>query len=129
LEPLLGYIVLAEHLWNEPENSLWKSAWNFGPDSLDLWPVSAVADTFSAAWGDGARWLNVSDPMAPYESEFLSLCVDKAVQKMGWRPRWPTIEAVTKTAAWYKNYSKSGFNAAEACSLDISNYLSSFKDS
>jgi CDP-glucose 4,6-dehydratase len=123
IEPLLGYIILAERLWNEPDNATWRSAWNFGPDSLDLWPVSAVAETFCEAWGDGARWLNVSDPKAPYESTFLSLCVDKAAQTLGWKPRWRTIEAIKKTAFWYKNNTKSNFNAAETCSLDINSFL------
>ncbi|MDR2302270.1 MAG: CDP-glucose 4,6-dehydratase [Deltaproteobacteria bacterium] len=123
LEPLMGYIVLAERLWNEPENPSWRSAWNFGPDSLDLWPVSAVADAFCAAWGEGANWLNVSDPNAPYESSFLSLCIDKAVQVLGWKPRWQTIDAVERTALWYKNYGQTGFNAANACALEIQDYI------
>jgi CDP-glucose 4,6-dehydratase len=124
LEPLLGYIILAERLWNEPDKDIWRSAWNFGPDHLDLWPVSSVADAFCAVWGDLAQWQNISDPTAPYESSFLSLSIEKAVQVMGWKPRWPTIEAVKKTASWYRNSGKPDFNAAEACALDIQSYLS-----
>jgi CDP-glucose 4,6-dehydratase len=124
LEPLLGYLVLAERLWNEPENPTWGSAWNFGPDPLDLWPVSNVADTFCSAWGAGAEWLNVADPMASFESSYLSLCIDKAVQLLGWKPHWSTTEAVKRAADWYKNCRHSGFNAAESCILDIKNYIS-----
>jgi CDP-glucose 4,6-dehydratase len=91
---------------------------------LDLWPVSRLADAFCAAWGDSAKWLNVLDPAAPYESAFLSLNIEKAVQVMGWKPRWSTIEAITKTALWYRNCAKPSFNAGEACALDIQNYLS-----
>jgi CDP-glucose 4,6-dehydratase len=127
LEALTGYIVLAERLWNEPENSLWRSAWNFGPNSLDILPVAEVADVFCAAWGDGARWLNISDPNAPYENSFLSICIDKAVQTLGWKPRLLTIDAIEKTALWYKKYSQAGFNAAEACALEIQNFIAKTK--
>jgi CDP-glucose 4,6-dehydratase len=102
LESLSGYLLLAERLLTEPENPEWPSTWNFGPKPGEFWTVRRLAESFCAAWGAGASWSDVSDPAAPFESAFLSLCIDKASRRLGWRPRWNTAEAVARTAVWYR---------------------------
>jgi CDP-glucose 4,6-dehydratase len=123
LEPLTGYMILAERLWQEPDNALWSSAWNFGPAPDDLWPVSHIADNFALAWGLEMSWLDVSDPLAPFESSFLHLNTDKSILKLGWKPRWKTGDAVTRSALWYKGFAAAGFKAPDACLKDIQDYL------
>lgn len=107
LDPLAGYLVLAERLLTDAENPQWSSAWNFGPMTGDFWEAGRLADEFCAAWGSGAVWKKAAEANAPFESAFLSLCVDKASRELGWRPRWDTDEAVRKTAAWYRAWAES----------------------
>jgi CDP-glucose 4,6-dehydratase len=123
LEPLAGYLLLAQRLWEEPGNPLWPSPWNFGPASSDVWPVSRLADCFAASWGGEASWKEVSEHDSPFESSFLHLNTDKALQKLGWRPRFKIDEAVRLTARWYRESAKDRFDARQACLKDISQYL------
>ena len=102
LDCLAGYLRLAERLLAEADNPAWCSAWNFGPEAGDVWPVGRLADSFCAAWGQEAGWRDALEPGAPPETGFLSLCIDKAGRDLGWRPRWSTAEAVDRAAAWYK---------------------------
>jgi CDP-glucose 4,6-dehydratase len=122
LDCLAGYLLLAERLLAEPFAPRWCSAWNFGPEAGDIWPVGRLADSFGAAWGPGAGWRDASEPGAPPETGFLSLCIDKARRDLGWRPRWSTAEAVERTAAWYKASARPGFQAAAACGRDVRDY-------
>ena len=127
LDCLAGYLCLAERLLAEPESHIWCSAWNFGPEAGDFWPVGRLADSFCAAWGSGAGWQDASEPGAEAEASlpetgFLSLCIDKAGRFLGWRPHWDTAQAVTWAAAWYKASAKPGFQAATACGRDIADY-------
>ncbi len=122
LDCLAGYIFLAERLLSDPECPTWCSAWNFGPQSGDIWPVARLADAFCSAWGPQACWRDEHDPAAQAETGFLSLCIDKAVRQMGWRPRWTTARAVAETAGWYKASGMPGFRAGKACEQNLSDY-------
>jgi CDP-glucose 4,6-dehydratase len=124
LDCLAGYLLLAERLLIEPLAPQWCSAWNFGPEAGDVWPVGRLADAFCAAWGSGADWRDASEPGAPPETGFLSLCIDKARRDLGWRPRWATAEAVTRTAAWYK-YQGAGKPSSSLCLEQIREYANS----
>ncbi|MDR1049712.1 MAG: CDP-glucose 4,6-dehydratase [Deltaproteobacteria bacterium] len=127
LEPLAGYMMLAEFLRGDADNPLWRSAWNFGPDPLDLWPVERVADVFCRGWGEGAGWRNLAEPDAPFETSFLHLNTDKTSLRMGWRPRWTTGEAVEKSALWYRRSVEPGFEARSACLGDVADYMAAQK--
>ncbi len=99
LEPLAGYLMLAEQLHGDGPN--WSGAWNFGPRDEDSVTVSALAELLFKHWGEG-RWLIVSDPMAPHEAGCLKLDCSKARHVLGWRPRLALEEAVKLTAVWYR---------------------------
>lgn len=99
LEPLSGYLVLAERLWSDgPGHS---EGWNFGPDETDAWPVQAVVERAAALWGDGATW-RPDQGQHPHEANYLKLDCAKAKSRLGWRPRWALDEALARTVAWYK---------------------------
>lgn len=99
LEPLSGYLVLAERLWSDgPGHS---EAWNFGPDEEDAWPVRAVVERMAALWGDGATW-RLDEGQHPHEAGYLKLDCAKAKSRLGWHPRWALDEALSRTVAWYK---------------------------
>ena len=54
LEPLCGYLVLAERLWQE--GSAVAEAWNFGPAMVDVKPASDIVERVTRLWGDHASW-------------------------------------------------------------------------
>ncbi len=104
VEPLSGYLVLAERL--ATEGALFAEAWNFGPDADQMLTVADIADGFCAAWGPGARWIAAPEPDAPRETATLALASDKAGRRLGWAPRMGAAEAVAATAAWYAAHAR-----------------------
>lgn len=99
LDPLGGYLVLAENLWNRgPEYS---SAWNFGPKEEEARPVSWVADHITSRWGQGTRWIT-EQTLSPHEARYLTLDWTKARTLLGWRPKLPLTMALDWATEWYK---------------------------
>jgi len=100
LDPLRGYLELCERLRKDPEHTA--GAWNFGPDSDGVWPVSAVADELTRLWGRGAGWKKATTRNAPHEAGILALDCSKARMKLGWKPCVALSEALRLTVEWYK---------------------------
>jgi CDP-glucose 4,6-dehydratase len=107
LEPLAGYLVLAERLHNDAVQGLRPSAfaqaWNFGPEPADVQPVSWLADRMVAQWGDGARW-EQSVSNGPHEAGLLAVDTAKAKAHLGWRPRLPLRDALDWTINWARRH-------------------------
>jgi CDP-glucose 4,6-dehydratase len=105
LEPLRGYLVLAERL--AEDGSRFASGWNFGPADADVKPVSWIADELVRLWGDGASW--TLDPGAhPHEAHALKLDATKAAAGLDWRPVLPLKQALAWIADWYKSFCRGG---------------------
>lgn len=118
LEPLYGYLLLAERLH---DSASFGGGWNFGPQTDESAPVSAVADALAELWGDGAEWRQ--DPLEhPHEAATLKLDSTKARIELGWRPRFSLHEALVHTANWYKALSRRD-NLRELTSEQVSSYL------
>jgi CDP-glucose 4,6-dehydratase len=98
LEPISGYLVLAERLWNDPN---YAEAWNFGPDDGDARPVSAVVERVARAWGGNAGW-TMQAGEHPHETAELRLDSTKARARLGWRPRLKLDQALDWTVDWYR---------------------------
>lgn len=99
LEPLHGYLLLAEHLLaRDPAAS---SSFNFGPREQDSWPVEQIADFLAQAWGAGAQWVRDPGP-GVHEAATLRLDATKAHQILGWQPRLPIETALAWTVEWYR---------------------------
>jgi CDP-glucose 4,6-dehydratase len=105
LEPLSGYLVLAEHLHDSvtERGSDVAEAWNFGPEVADVRPVSALADRLVNVWGAGARWEKTGES-GPHEAGLLALDASKARARLKWRPRLSLDEALAWTVEWYRRY-------------------------
>ena len=101
LEPLLGYLLLAERLAGDDKG--FSEGWNFGPDPLAVRPVSELVTSLCALWGDGARWHTVDVPQ-PHEAQLLALDASKARARLRWAPRLRLDEALAWTARWYKAF-------------------------
>lgn len=99
LEPLSGYLLLAEKLYSE--QSRYAEAWNFGPNDADARPVQAIVERLTSQWGDGASWALDGDEH-PHEATFLKLDCSKARNRLGWQPRWNLERALDEIVAWYR---------------------------
>lgn len=97
LDPLAGYLVLAERLWQDADHA---QAYNFGPDAADQRPVRALVEAALTHWP--GTWEDTSDPSAPHEAGRLTLATDKAQAELGWTPRWPFAQTVAHTIGWYR---------------------------
>lgn len=101
LEPLSGYLILAQKLFDE--GARFAEAWNFGPLDTDAQPVSSILDNLVAKWGEGARWLIDTDPQ-PHEAQLLKLDISKAAAKLDWHPRWSLSKALGSIVEWHRNW-------------------------
>ncbi len=118
LEPLAGYLTLAQRLWSEPALA---GAWNFGPQSHEAVSVRELVELAAAGWeGARARFREGADA-GPHEAHWLALEVAKARQVLGVNPRWTAQTAVTRTMAWYRAVA-GGADARAQCEADIAAY-------
>ncbi|HFJ9452389.1 CDP-glucose 4,6-dehydratase [Bacillus anthracis] len=100
LDPLHGYILLAEKLWTD---AAYAEAWNFGPLNEPNRTVHDVIQSIIKLWN---KPLTILSPPTntPYESPILTLDSTKAVNKLGWTPKLSTDHSITWTVDWYKKY-------------------------
>ena len=105
LEPLAGYLALAEHLFVSDSSTLSK-AWNFGPDVSSDATVGNVAEITARLWGESARVEYVPSTNNPHEAGVLRLDSSQARKELGWKPRWSLMQALEQTVAWHKAWKK-----------------------
>lgn len=117
LEPLSGYLSLAQHLWNQPEDS---GAYNFGPEAGGAASVREVVEIAKQAFGRGEVRYGERDS-GPHEAGLLSLDVAKARLILGIKPKWTLSQSVQRTLNWYRAQSQ-GVSALSLCSADIAAY-------
>jgi CDP-glucose 4,6-dehydratase len=120
LEPLSGYLLLAERLYERPTEHA--EGWNFGPPTDERVPVGALAERFVRALGRGSLTLGAIDPSAPHEAAELRLDSAKARARLGWRPRLGLEQAIDWTAAFYRETAADPHCAARSMSAQIEAY-------
>lgn len=99
LEPLSGYLLLAEKLWQTPTEYV--EGWNFGPYESDVKPVHWIVDHLAQRWGNNTQW-KLDQNQHPHEAKYLKLDISKAKQKLGWSPQLNLEQALNYITAWYK---------------------------
>lgn len=115
LEPLSGYLTLAQKLYEEGQS--YAEGWNFGPNEDDAKPVQWIVEELVHDWGAGASWqLDCGDH--PHEANYLKLDVSKAKARLGWEPRWSLAKALGKITAWHQSW-LAGDNVQELCLRQI----------
>jgi CDP-glucose 4,6-dehydratase len=100
LEPLAGYIALAEKLLGE-DAGRYATAYNFGPAEDDVRPVGWIAERMAQTWGDGASWV-LDDAESVHEAGYLKLDASRARGELGWRPKLHLGEALDWLVRWYR---------------------------
>jgi CDP-glucose 4,6-dehydratase len=103
LEPLRGYLMLAEQLAEKGEK--FASGWNFGPSDGDAKPVSWIADKLARSWGDGASWV-LDGAIQHHEARSLKLDASKAAVCLGWHPLLPLDLALDWIVEWYRAFQR-----------------------
>lgn len=104
LEPLRGYLLLAEQLWQH--GSEFAEGWNFGPNDEDAKPVQWIVQKLAERWGGGAAW-RLDDRLQPHEATYLKLDCSKAKSRLGWHPKWDLETALARIVDWYRAFDRS----------------------
>jgi len=99
MEPLAGYLQLAERLYTEGHR--WAGPWNFGPREGDAREVWAVADQVVKSWGSGS-WVKAPECSGPHEGREIKLDCARARALLGWEPVLRLEEAIELTVEWYR---------------------------
>ncbi|MEO8330911.1 MAG: CDP-glucose 4,6-dehydratase [Gallionella sp.] len=101
LEPLSGYLLLAQKLYEDDANNA--EGWNFGPNDEDAKPVQWIVERLTQQWGDGASWqLDQADHH--HEAHYLKLDCSKAKMRLDWQPRWNLGHTLEMIVAWQRAY-------------------------
>lgn len=117
LEPLSGYLALAERLFDE--GAIFAEGWNFGPSEEDVRSVRWIVEQLSAAI-PGATWQCDQAPQ-PHEANYLKLDSSKARDRLGWQSRWRLESGLKKTLEWHTAW-RSGENMRERTLAQIRSY-------
>jgi CDP-glucose 4,6-dehydratase len=98
LEPLSGYLVLAQKLYKDQKE--YAEGWNFGPNEQDVKPVDWILDKMIGNW-PVSSW-ELEESSSPYEAGFLKLDISKAKSKLGWNPVWELSHTLEKIVNWHQ---------------------------
>ena len=124
LEPLGGYLLLAENLYGshgQNDTNPYADAFNFGPQLEANRPVRDLVEEALKHWP--GQWQDLSDPHAPHEAGRLHLQIDKAHHQLGWQPRWPFATTIQRTVDWYRQLHESPSDAESLCLADLNAYI------
>jgi CDP-glucose 4,6-dehydratase len=119
LEPLSGYLLLAEKLFAQP--ATFSQAWNFGPQDEDAKPVGWIVEAMAGKWGSEAAWSFDEGPH-PHEAHYLKLDISKARQVLGWSPRWTLDQALDNVIEWHQSW-RQRHDVRTKCLKQIEHYL------
>lgn len=118
LEPILGYLQLGDHLYKGDIE--FAEAWNFGPEENEVLTVSEVLEMAKSTW-DKIEYYVDTEKQHFHEANLLSLNINKAKTKLGWKPKWSNSESIKHTIDWYRAYYEEGKLLTES---QINAYLS-----
>jgi len=101
LEPLHGYLLLAQQLYQKPKE--FAEGWNFGPHAEDVKPVQWITEYILSQWNKNISWVQDSNTQL-HEASYLTLNSEKAQNQLHWQPRWNLATALDETIQWYQAY-------------------------
>lgn len=118
LEPLSGYLVLAQNLYQNPTE--FAEGWNFGPFDDDAKPVDWILNHMVQNW-QGSSW-DLDKNAHPHEAGYLKLDISKAKSRLNWSPTWRLEQTLTKIINWHQAW----LNEADVkglCLKEINEYM------
>jgi len=118
LEPLSGYMLLAQKLYEE--GPTFAQGWNFGPNDEDAKPVEWIVQRLCERWGAEASYA-LDAGNHPHEATYLKLDCSKAKAFLGWKPRWDLEKALNSIVEWTQGY-KQGADIRSLCLDQINDY-------
>ena len=118
LEPLSGYLVLAQELFLNGD--VFAEGWNFGPKEEDCKPVNWILDKMVESWVGNASW-NLDKESNPHESGFLKLDCSKAASRLKWKPKWNLQLTLRSIVEWHQIY-RNGGDIKKQCLKEINTY-------
>ena len=118
LEPLSGYLVLAQRLWQD--GKAFAEGWNFGPKDDDCQPVQWILDKMVHFWGDGAHY-EIDKSEQPHEANFLKLDCSKAAMHLKWHPKWRLEQTLEQIVHWHRAWLE-GADMQAKCLQEIEKY-------
>jgi CDP-glucose 4,6-dehydratase len=121
LEPISGYLLLAERLYSEGKK--YSGAWNFGPNVSECFTVAQITERLFQLMESGS-FISEESATAPHEASLLQLNCEKAHRQLGWHPRWKTQETLQATAEWYRTF-LSGDDIESVTKSQIERYFNS----
>lgn len=119
LEPLSGYLILAECLYQDGKH--YAEAWNFGPEDKDCRSVEWILNQMVSEWGGETSWKLDENPQ-PHEARFLKLDCSKAKAGLKWFPKWEIEEVIHKIFSWQVHFN-GGYDMQEYSLKEIETYL------
>lgn len=101
LEPLSGYLRLAQLLFVHPSN--FSEGWNFGPNESDERPVGWILDIMIEMWPE-AKWELDECVDHPHEAKYLKLDISKAKARLDWSPTWELDQTLERIVDWHQSW-------------------------
>ena len=103
LEPLRGYLMVAEKLYNNESN--YATGWNFGPRDVGAKNVEWIINELCSKWGANANWQYEEEKsQILHEATYLKLDTLKANNVLNWNPVLDINDTIDLIASWYKGY-------------------------
>ena len=119
LEPLSGYLVLAQQLYNQ--GNAFAEGWNFGPKDDDCQTVQWILDKMVYFWGEGAHY-QIDNSEQPHEANFLKLDCSKAASRLKWHPQWRLEQTLEQIIQWHRAWLQ-GEEMQTHCLREIKEYM------
>lgn len=118
LEPLSGYLTLAQRLYEQGQK--FAEGWNFGPNEDDAKSVQWIVEELVKDWGNGASW-RLDGGEHPHEAHYLKLDISKVKSRLDWYPRWSLATALEKITIWHQAW-RAHENVRAMCLSQIEEY-------
>lgn len=119
LEPLDGYLTLAENLYCD--GVTFSGGWNFGPNESDIKSVSWIVEKLISLWGSNVSWLKETSLQA-HEANYLKLDCSKAFSKLNWQPKLDLNTALAWAIDWTKAFYSNG-NMRQVTEAQIHHFM------
>ncbi len=120
LEPVIGYLVLAAKLHENPMQ--YGQAYNFGPNLSDALSVEQMCNLAVQSWGSGSFEIE-QDANQPHEAKLLKLDISKTIADLHWKPKLTANDAINWTVDWYKAFANDKLGIDTFSKNQIMNFI------